>query len=283
VPRGWQAGLARWLLDPAVGLAGPVTNRTCNEAQIDVTYRTWGEMEQFAQAYTANHWRKGADLRMLAMFCLAMRRDLLERIGPLDEQFEVGMFEDDDYARRVRKAGYRILCAEDVFVHHFGQASFGELCVTGAYDRVLDANRRRFEAKWGITWQPHGRRITPDYQNLRRRIRENALTHLPPGATVIVVSKGDDEVLRLDGRKGWHFPQAGDGQYANRYPAHSAEAIAQLEALRAKGGSFLLIPKPAFWWLEYYSRFKDHLEHHYQLAMRDDDTCLIFDLRGAHG
>jgi GT2 family glycosyltransferase len=69
------------------------------------------------------------------------------------------MFEDDDYARRLRQAGFKIVCAEDVFVHHFGQASMGELCGSGDYDRVLE-NRRRFEEKWALL--AVARRITPD-------------------------------------------------------------------------------------------------------------------------
>ena len=220
---------------------------------------------------------------MLAMFCVAMRREVFERVGSLDEQFEVGMFEDDDYARRLRQAGYKIVCAEDVFVHHFGQASMGELCGSGDYDRVLEANRRRFEEKWGITWQPHARRITPEYQRLRLRIQETVARRLPSGATVIVVSKGDEELLRLNGQRGWHFPQADDGQYANMYPADSAGAISHLEKLRAKGAGFLLIPKPAVWWLDHYGEFKEHLERHYRLAVRDEEACQIFDLGGANG
>jgi GT2 family glycosyltransferase len=279
---GWRNGLLSWLGNPGIGLVGPVTNRTCNEAQIDAPYRTFGEMQQFARTYTAAHGGRSAELGMLAMFCLAMRREVCERVGALDEQFEVGMFEDDDYARRARAAGYRLVCADDVFVHHFGQGSLGELCITGEYDRVFAANRRRFEQKWGTPWRPHGRRITPEYQSLRERIRKTVRNCLPQGASVAVISKGDDELLQFDGRVGWHYPQGESGCYANVYPAHSEEATAKLEALRARGAGFLLIPKPAFWWLEYYSQFKDHLERQYPLSVRDSETCLVFNLGGSH-
>ena len=191
------------------------------------------------------------------------------------------MFEDDDFARRVRQAGYRVVCAEDVFVHHFGQASLGELCGTGEYDRILAANRRRFEQKWGVAWEPHGRRITPEYRRLRERIRETVAARLPAGATVIVVSKGDEELVRLDGRTGWHFPQTDDGRYANVYPATGAEAVALLEGLRARGGGYFLIPKPAFWWLEHYDELKKYLDKH-PVAMHDAETCLLFDLGETH-
>ena len=44
------------------------------------------------------------------------------------------------------------------------------------------------------------------------------------GATVAVISKGDDQLLRLGDQRGWHFPQIQDGRYANVYPADSTEA-----------------------------------------------------------
>ena len=88
------------------------------------------------------------------MFCVAMRRDLWERVGPLDEQFEFGMFEDEDYAMRVQAAGYRVDCAEDSFVHHFGQASLGKLAATDEYGPLFHANRKRWEEKWGRPWEP---------------------------------------------------------------------------------------------------------------------------------
>jgi hypothetical protein len=260
-------------------LVGPVTNRTCNEAQIDVPYRTYGEFVQFARDYPQAHEGELFDIRMLAMFCVAMRRNVYECIGPLDERFEVGMLEDEDYALRAHAAGYRVMCAEDVFVHHFDKASFGKLVPTGEYGKILQANHQRFEEKWGVHCEPYQHRPSPQYRQLAERIREVVQTALPPDATVIVVSKGDNELLKLDGQRAWHFPQTEDGVYAGYYPADSTAAIAHLEALRAKGGEFLLFPITAFWWLEHYAEFKQHLERHYRVVVHQEDTCLIFALR----
>ena len=155
VPRGWLSRLLWHLRDPQVGAVGPVTNFAGNEAKVEVSYRTWVEMEAFAKEYTWTRWRQVADIHMLAMFCLAMRRDVYERVGPLDEQFGIGMFEDDDYSIRLQRSGYRVICAADAFVHHFGQAAFGKLIESGQYNAIFDENRRRFEAKWQWPWEAH--------------------------------------------------------------------------------------------------------------------------------
>jgi GT2 family glycosyltransferase len=279
VPPGWLTGLISHLDQPAVGLVGPVTNRTGNEAEIEVPYRTYGELVQFAATYTRAHQGEVFDIGMLAMFCVALRREVLERVGPLDECFEIGLFEDDDYAQRVRAAGLRVMCAEDVFVHHFGQASIGHLAVRGKYGELFHENRRRWEAKWHRAWQPYQRRPKPSYQQLTQRIRRAVAAQLPPGETVLVISKGDDELLDLDGRPAWHFPQGPDGAYAGYYPPDSAAAIAHLEALRAREAAFLLLPSTSLWWLDFYGEFRQHLEQHYPRIVNDESTCVIFALR----
>lgn len=157
VPRGWLEPLLARLDDPAVGLVGPVTNFAGNEARIDVDYSSLDQMEAFAERYVREHAGRTFDIPVLAMFCVAMRRDTFARIGPLDERFGVGMFEDDDYCRRAHAAGLRTLCVEDAFVHHFGQAAFKKLIETGEYGRLWAANQRYFESKWG-DWTPHRHR-----------------------------------------------------------------------------------------------------------------------------
>ncbi len=155
VTRGWLNKLIRYLeKDRTIGMVGPVTNLAGNEARIETSYSNLEEMEQFAQRYTREHENSYFEIDTLAMFCVAMRKTLFAEVGFLDEQFEIGMFEDDDFALRVKNRGYKIICAEDVFVHHFHNASF-KLMGEQKYQEIFTANRRRFEEKWGIKWQPH--------------------------------------------------------------------------------------------------------------------------------
>jgi len=159
VVRGWLCGLLRWLRDPAVGMVGPVTcpSGAANEAAVPVSYTDLDEMEEVAWEYTRARTGQYLEPDMLAMFCVAMRREVYEKVGPLDEQFGIGMFEDDDYAIRMRRAGYRLLCVDDVFIHHKGRASFS-LLDSNSYDRAFAENRNRFEAKWNTEWKaPSGR------------------------------------------------------------------------------------------------------------------------------
>jgi GT2 family glycosyltransferase len=84
-------------------------------------------------------------------------RDLFNRLGGLDEQFRVGMFEDDDLAMKINQAGLQLLCAEDVFIHHFHGASFNKI-EDQELQRIFYENKLKFETKWGIKWQPHQNR-----------------------------------------------------------------------------------------------------------------------------
>ena len=154
VPPGLIGALMGHLDDPAIGMVNAVTNFSGNESKIDVDYATVEGLEAFALRRMREHAGQRFDIRVAAMYCVALRRDTFERVGPLDERFGIGMFEDDDYSHRVRKAGLRVVCAEDAFVHHFGRASFAKL--GGAeYEALFEENRRRYEEKWQTAWQPH--------------------------------------------------------------------------------------------------------------------------------
>lgn len=155
VTRGWISGLIKHLIkNPQVGMVGPVTNAIGNEAKINVPYSDISDIELFADNYTSRNRGIVFEIPVLALFCVAMRRDIIERVGLLDEQFSVGMFEDDDYAMRMKQAGLKTVCTEDVFIHHFGRASFGKL-KSQEYQRIFTENKRKYEDKWAMTWVPH--------------------------------------------------------------------------------------------------------------------------------
>ena len=219
------------------------------------------------------------------------------------------------------------------------------------------------------------------------RIREIVRERLPPDAAIAVATSGNPELLRLDGRRGWHFPQAargnvgelfaqgaegsvatpawiepgmtyefslykgtdrskllarllvrgvagpylnantestpqecahedgvlltaipnpvfageepgvtnitwstgdgsegqvyvaGEGQYAGQEPADSDEAWSELEAAKAKGTQYLLIPVKSFWWLDDYREFRERVDARFPAIVRDENSCTIFDLR----
>jgi GT2 family glycosyltransferase len=90
-------------------------------------------------------------------------------------------------------------------------------------------------------------------------MREQVERGVPAGATVLVLSRGDSELLRLDGLQARHFPRGADGRYLGHHPADDEEAIALLEAERASGAEYLVIPTAEGWWIEHYAGFAAHL------------------------
>ena len=108
--------------------------------------------------------------------------------------------------------------------------------------------------------------------------REVVRRVVPEDATVVVVSRGDGELLKLEGRTGWHFPQRSDGVYAGYYPPDGAAAVKHLEALRERGADFLAFPASALWWLEHYSELADHLEAEYEQIVHHEEAGAVFAL-----
>lgn len=280
VAPGWLAGLRSHLGDERVGMVGPVTNAAPNEARVPTSYTTYGQFLAEAAMRRSEHGGEAFDIPVLTMFCVALRRSVFEAVGPLDEQFGKGMFEDDDYSARVLEAGYRVVCAEDLLVHHFGEASFGNLVATGEHAALMARNRRRYEEKWGRSWSPHARRRFPDYLRLVEHVRVAVDRHIPAGESIVVVSRGDDELVRLGDRRGLHFPAHEDGGFAGHYPADSEAAVEELESRRRAGALFVVLPRTSFWWLDHYPGFARHIHARYT-ALFVDDWCRIYGSSGA--
>jgi len=82
-----------------------------------------------------------------------------------------------------------------------------------------------------------------------------------------------------DGTEGRVYLSEG-GAYESCDPRDSDEAISHLEAIRARGAEYLLLPATAFWWLDRYQRFREYLEARCPVIVRDKNICFIFDLVG---
>ena len=121
----------------------------------------------------------------------------------------------------------------------------------------------------------------PDYFGLVDDVTSTVTATVPPSKTVLIVSKGDEELLRLGSRSGWHFPRLNDGRYAGYYPADGADAIVQLEQQRERGADYIVFPATSMWWLDHYPELAEHLAANYATVL-SDGTCTIYDLSGDH-
>jgi GT2 family glycosyltransferase/tetratricopeptide (TPR) repeat protein len=150
VTPGWLGELVRRSLTdwPRVGLVGPVTNYTAEPQQVAPGYSDLAGLDDFARRRRAEFAGRSLEVPRLTGFCLLVRREALDAAGgALDERYGLGFFEDDDLGTAARAAGYRLLVALDVYVHHFGSRTFAGLGLDTAAQ--LRGNLEKYRAKWG--------------------------------------------------------------------------------------------------------------------------------------
>ncbi len=144
--------------DPSIGIVGPRCNRIAGAQAVEgVPYRSRPEMETFAAEWQRERDLASADYDWLKGVCLLIPRAACEKIGPFDERFGKGNFEDDDYCLRARYLGYRTCIAHDSYIHHYGSVSFGQ--EDADWTALMQENERKFTAKW-----QHGATAVGDVQ-----------------------------------------------------------------------------------------------------------------------
>jgi GT2 family glycosyltransferase/glycosyltransferase involved in cell wall biosynthesis/tetratricopeptide (TPR) repeat protein len=192
VTPGWLDGLVRWSLDryPRVGLVGPVTNGTRPPQRVDPEYGDLAGLAAFAARRAGDHAGRALETDWLTGFCLLLRRDVYERLGGLDGRYGRGFFDDDDYCVRARRAGYTLLIAPGVYVHHDIGGTFGPVPPTSD---AFQENFRRFREKWGDA-------ETASYLNPRAPVPRAG----PPRVSLTMIVRNEEANLPdcLDGLRG---------------------------------------------------------------------------------
>jgi GT2 family glycosyltransferase len=115
-----------------------------------------------------------------------------------------------------------------------------------------------------------------DYEDEVAAVREQVERSVPAGASVLLVSRGDSEMLRLGDREARHFPAGPDGRYLGHHPGDDDEAIELLEAARRDGADHLVVPAAESWWLRHYAGLAAHLAEHSRAAVHE--SCTIYRL-----
>mgnify|MGYP001601357051 CR=1 FL=1 len=151
VTKHWLSNLERCLFSAKnIGVVGPLNNYPSYYQNIGVSYTSMEEMQLFVEKFNISDEKKWEERLKLIGFCMLIKREVIEKVGLLDEFFTPINFEDDDYCLRIREAGYRVMLCKDTFVHHFGSATQKENIYE--YDKIFKTNKKKFEDKWKIDW-----------------------------------------------------------------------------------------------------------------------------------
>jgi hypothetical protein len=126
---------------------------------------------------------------------------------------------------------------------------------------------------------PHSGDVVSDDTDQIARIKNLVRDATAVGSAVAVITRGDERLVDLDGRTVLHFPQDERGDPLWHHPASGRTAVTLLEAARADGAEYLLIPAPSVWCLEHYDELRRHLNARYRPVVLDAETAILFDLR----
>lgn len=126
---------------PQIGIVNPASNtlgiRPARNQSIDDYNR---QIVDYKNEYV--------ELDSCVGFCMLIKRELIEKVGYLSEEFSPLFFEDTDYSMRAKQAGYINVMAKASYVWHDEHGSVRRL-VTKKKEEIFRSNRKKFEAKWG--------------------------------------------------------------------------------------------------------------------------------------
>lgn len=114
--------------DSAIGIVNPSSNNLGQPEPLEGFSGKWIEMPSCIG------------------FCMLIKKEVVKKIGMLDEIYSPGNFEDTDFSRRAAKAGYKCVMAKGAYVYHHQNTGFKK---RKDWDERFKRNLGIFNKKWG--------------------------------------------------------------------------------------------------------------------------------------
>ncbi len=141
---GWLEDILDLFKDrPDIGLLNPNSNN------LGVKPKEDRSIDDFSVELKTNFSGRFIELTDCIGFCMVLRRDVLEKVGGLSEEFLPMFFEDTDFSRRVKRSGYRVGMAQASYVWHDEHTSIDQL--GKEKQEIFEKSRKTFLKKWGRT------------------------------------------------------------------------------------------------------------------------------------
>lgn len=172
--------------NPAIGIVNPSSNNFGLHFGKNTT------LERFAGALKIQTGR-WVEMGGCVGFCMFIKKEVIARIGYLDEGYGYAYFEDTDFSRRAQKAGYRCAMANGCYVYHAEGKS-------GKFLKDKDGTFRKSAEVFGGKW---GRPLRVVYvitgkdQGLSARIAQSVERELKAYNRVWIFEEAGADILAL--------------------------------------------------------------------------------------
>lgn len=133
---------------PDIGMVGPVSDYVVDAQKAARVPHADESLDAYAAAVHTEQRGRHAYTSQLILFFILARREVVERIGGIDEVYGRWGFEDNDWSLRARLAGYRLRIARDCFIRHLGSRTSKTANID--YRSLLLENWEVFKRKWGL-------------------------------------------------------------------------------------------------------------------------------------
>jgi anaerobic magnesium-protoporphyrin IX monomethyl ester cyclase len=160
VTKNWLDKLTHALYkDKEVGIVGPLTgygkhgpdsqhSLSLHETLLPAKARFW-DIERINDELESKYKGQTQPIEFVAFLCALLKREVINKVGPLDTRFEMGMWDDVDYCMSTQELGYKTELVLDTCIYHQGRTTFQMLAekehldVTG----LIAKNKLKLDAK----------------------------------------------------------------------------------------------------------------------------------------
>ena len=142
IPQGWWEGLKSFAEEERMDVVSPAM---CE-----------GENDYDFPAYARQFMQKMARVKRcgaVSGVCFMVHRRVFDSAGLFDNDPRLGGYEDDEFFRRTREAGFRLALTGRSFLHHFG--SITQLAIKADRHQAPNASlgdRAYYRQKYELTW-----------------------------------------------------------------------------------------------------------------------------------
>ena len=140
VTDGWLAEMIKVAeSDSFIGLVNPSSNNFGLRSGKGTT------LEEFAVGLRKESGR-WVEMNACVGFCMLIKREVIKKVGHLDDKYGYAYFEDTDYSRKAQAAGYKCVMAKGCYVYH-AEGRSGKFLKNK--DKTFDRSAAIFEKRWG--------------------------------------------------------------------------------------------------------------------------------------